>query len=347
MPPLIYTLHSGQLYGTERMALATLAGLHRQYRPVLLAPGGPVHEAAARLGIASHPTDNATQLARRLFILLRGCRQAALMTTGVSHSLIATAAARLTGCRLAHIHVVHGGTEERLSYGRKRLLERLPVTLVAVSGFVRDRLLAHGCDPARIEVIENFHTPATDPVPDRCTAGALSRVAVVSRIDPIKRIDLLLAAVARAPDLQSVTFDLFGRGSDFDALREAARPMSNIRFHGFVPDVAQRLPGYDLLLHTCAEEPFGLAILEAMSARVPVLVPNAGGAGSLVEDGITGFCFPANCAGGLARRLTELGGLSPDIRARIAAAAEQGLHTRFAAPRGITRYADLLERVAA
>ena len=39
--PLVYALHSGNLYGTERMALATLQGLRDRFDPVLLAPPGP------------------------------------------------------------------------------------------------------------------------------------------------------------------------------------------------------------------------------------------------------------------------------------------------------------------
>ena len=50
----------------------------------------------------------------------------------------------------------------------------------------------------------------------------------------------------------------------------------------------------DLLVHTCAEEPFGLVVLEAFAAGVPVLVPNAGGSASLVCDGDTGFHFAAS-----------------------------------------------------
>jgi hypothetical protein len=51
---LLYLLHSGNLYGTERMALVTLEGLRDQLQPVLFAPPGPVHAAAQAAGIATH-----------------------------------------------------------------------------------------------------------------------------------------------------------------------------------------------------------------------------------------------------------------------------------------------------
>jgi len=345
MRTLIYTLHSGQLFGTERMALATVAGLQDRYRPVLLAPAGPVHAAAAALGIETRVIHSVRQQAHTYLSLLRGKGQAWLMTTGVSQSLLAAAIAPLARCRLAHIHMVHGGTNERLSYGRKRLLGPLQIKLVAVSGFVRERLLAHGCRDDSITVIENFVTESLPLTPQRAQPDDVARIAVVSRIDPIKRIDLLLSAISREPALQRLQFDLYGSGSELERLREAAETMPNVRFMGFVPDAAQRLADYDLLLHTCPEEPFGLALLEAMARRVPVLAPSSGGAGALIKDERDGFHFAANCPGRLAQRLLEVATLPVARRAQVAEAAFQLLVTRFSAQRGLTDYRNLLEEM--
>lgn len=343
MRTLIYVLHSGQLFGTERMALATVSGLTDRYRPVLLAPEGPIHARAAQAGIESRVFRTFRQQAELFASLLRGQREAWLMTTGVSQSLLAAPIAAMMRCTLAHLHMVHGGTDERLSYGRKRLLEHLPVRLVAVSRFVRERLLAHGCHADRIAVIENFTTESLPDTESRTQSAKLSRVAMVSRIDPIKRVDLLLSAVSREPELQRLQFDLYGSGSDLDRLRAAAEVLPNVRFKGFVADAAQQLSHYDLLVHTCPEEPFGLAILEAMARHVPVLVPNAGGAGELVRNEVDGFHFAANCPGRLAQRLREIADLPAHRRADIADAAFRNLSTRFSSQRGLADYRALLE----
>ena len=50
MIPLLYSLHSGNLYGTERMALATAQALGPEFQVVIIAPEGPVHAEAQRLG---------------------------------------------------------------------------------------------------------------------------------------------------------------------------------------------------------------------------------------------------------------------------------------------------------
>lgn len=346
MRPIIYILHSGNLYGTERMALATMIGLQAPHQGLLLAPPGPVHEEALALNVPSRTFRNVAELFRHLSNTFRQHRELNLFATGVSHSLIAHILANLFACRLHHLHVVHGGTDERLSYGRKALLNHLPITLVAVSGFVRERLLAHGCRAERIQVIENFLPSIGAIKPRTMPIAAIKRVAILSRIDPIKRVGLLLDAIERCPKLCSLQFDIFGEGSEYTALELRGKAFSNVRFHGYQPSAAARLTDFDLLLHTCAEEPFGLAILEAMASDVPVLVPSAGGASSLVENWRTGFQFPANCSGGLANTLEKILGLSGSTLASVTIAARREIETRFSSQRGLSAYAKLLEELS-
>jgi glycosyltransferase involved in cell wall biosynthesis len=342
MTPIVYILHSGNLYGTERMALATMAGLRQQGHGLLLAPSGPVHAEALALGISSQVFRSSGELLRRLTPVMRKHPELNLIATGVSHSLVAHALSRMLACRLNHLHVVHGGTDEKLSYGRKSLLNRLPVTLVAVSGFVRERLLAHGCRAERIQVVENFLPVTVHRQRGAGEIASIRRVAIVSRVDPIKRVSLVLDAIERRPALQAVQFEVFGEGGEFHVLKQRSAALPNVHLHGYQPDAAQRLADYDLLLHTCAEEPFGLAILEAMASGIPVLVPNAGGAGALVEDERTGFHFPANCSGGLANRLETLRGVATTTLASVTAAAQREMRARFSPERGLAQYADLL-----
>jgi len=135
---------------------------------------------------------------------------------------------------------------------------------------------------------------------------------------------------------------VFGEGSEFDALRQRTMAIPNVQLHGYQSDAANRLAEFDLLLHTCAEEPFGLAILEAMDSGIPVLVPNAGGAGALIEDERTGFHFPANCSGGLANRLEGIVHKTHLTLAAMTTAAQHEIETRFSPARGLRQYAGLL-----
>jgi hypothetical protein len=64
--PLLYALHSGNLYGTERVALATAAELTHTFIPTMFAPPGPALVAAESLGLASRPCTNLREFAWQL-----------------------------------------------------------------------------------------------------------------------------------------------------------------------------------------------------------------------------------------------------------------------------------------
>jgi glycosyltransferase involved in cell wall biosynthesis len=351
LPKLAYILHSGQLFGTERMALATLEALRGQFDGLLIAPPGPVHDAAHAAGLPSRLAQSRWAM---LIILLRHLLKhphSALMTTGVWQAIAGRWLQRLCGGRGAHLHMVHGGTDELLSYGRKRLLAGLQIQQVAVSDFVRQRLLAHGVPAARIQVIHNFLPPpvAAQGAPirrARFEQDGLRRVLMLTRLDRIKRVGLLLDALDRTPELAGLRFDVYGSGEEAELLRQRARKHPNVHLHGFVADAAQALAAADLLLHTCPEEPFGLVLLEAFEAGVPVLVPNSGGAAEIVRHADNGWHFNANDAVALGQRLLQLSRVSAAELNRRASAGRRSLEQDFNPQRLLPRYVQLLRGAA-
>lgn len=338
---LVYLLHSGQLFGTERMALATLQALRGEYAPLLIAPPGPVHAAAQDLGIPSRVMRHRMGLLLTLFVQLLRDRRSSLFTTSIWHSFMGSLLQALLLARGAHVHVVHGGTAERLSYGRKRLLLPLGVRLVAVSDFVAERLQAHGVPADRIEVVCNF-LPGSPPAQRPPFMGqGVRRVLMLSRLDRIKRVGLLFDALDAEPALGALHFDIYGSGEELHALRQRAMRHANVTLHGFVPDAASALSRADLLLHTCPEEPFGLVLLEAFAAGVPVLVANAGGAGSMVRNGVNGWHFGANDPHLLAQRLLELSQTPAGVLNEYVSAARASLRNEFDPENQTARYAAL------
>ena len=347
--PLVYALHSGNLYGTERMALATLEGLRDRFAPVLLAPPGPALTEAARLGIPGEPFVSPGEFARRLRPWLARHQRVAFVATGVVHSLAFLALNLGYRRKAVHLHLVHGGADERLSYGRKRLLNPTSAVLVAVSDFVRERLIANGAAPGKIRVIENFLTDErvrTAPRRPPFTTDGVRQVVIVSRIDPIKRVDLLLDALDRHPELGALSFRILGSGWELDRLRaRAAARHPQVTFVGFTETVAEELAAADLLLHLCPSEPFGLAMLEAMAAGVPVLVPDTGGAALLVEEGVSGSHFRADDAEALAARLREVQAAPVALLNRWVAGGDRALSTRFSQTERLADYERLLAEV--
>jgi glycosyltransferase involved in cell wall biosynthesis len=344
--PLLYALHSGMLYGTERMALYTIHGLADQFNATVFAPPGPLHQECQRLGISAMRFSGAKEFSRALRPFLSNNKQLAFIATGVMHSLVCLGWNALYQRRISHLHLVHGGAEERLSYGRKRLLNHTPVRFVAVSQYVRERLVANGVRRGQITVIENFMPDvAVHSFPRRkpFAQSGIQRIAVVSRCDPEKRLDLLFDAMERYPQLHKMRVHIYSTGHQLEAFRSRAeRSGVPIVMEGFRTDVAQQLALSDLLIHTCPVEPFGLAILEAMAAHVPVLTPDAGGAGSLIQPEVSGFHFAANNPDDLAAKISYIDSLPAERLNQITSNADGLFQTRFSEKDRIGDYRDLL-----
>ena len=349
--PLVYALHSGNLYGTERMALYTASALADRFDTTVLAPPGPVHAEAARLGFRSRSFEGARQFAFELRRHIASTPKLAFLATGVMHSLACLAWNLTYRRRIAHLHLVHGGADERLSYGRKRILNGSPVRFVAVSKYVRERLIANGVRPKQITVVENFMTDCAlkkSTVRKPFSEAGVRRIAVISRLDPEKRVDLLVEALEKNPDLRRLEISIFGTGWDSEVLQKrAAASALNVTFEGFRKDVAERLAASDLLVHLCPVEPFGLAVLEAMAAHVPVLVPDSGGAALLIESGRSGFTFEANNSASLAEAIRGVDALEPSALNKIILNARRLLETRFSEHERIADYRRLLMEVLA
>ncbi len=344
--PMVYLLHSGNLFGTERMALETLAALP-EYRPVVVCPPGPLQTLTAERGIETLLCTSRLAWAGAIFRLFRRNRRLICLSTSLTQVLWIVLANLCFRRSLTHLHLVHGGADERDSYSRKYLLNRLPLVQVAVSGFVRERLIHYGVRPDRIQVVGNFLSAATlaaIPPHDHWGPPPRRRGVLVSRLVPDKRVDLLLEALARHPDLRSFSFDVFGTGGQLETLRQrAAESNLPVHFHGFAADVQQRLHAYDFLLHLNGREPFGMVLLEAMAAGIPVVVPDRGGPSEIVQDGHNGLTFAADDADALAAALRRLAALGLTELDQLLGHARTTLTQTYGQASQIARYREVIE----
>jgi glycosyltransferase involved in cell wall biosynthesis len=309
--PLLYILHSSKLHGTERMALDTAQGLKDEMLPILFGPPGPAMEEAEKLGFEAVRFRGAKDFAKKLKPFLSKFKSMTFVATGVSQSAVCLALNILYRRKVDHFQIVHGGSSDQGSYGRKKWLNHTGVRFIAVSDWTKQKLVSYGTKANLVEVVENSLPPdriAAFPKRAKYDKPGIRNVITVSRVDPMKRIDTLLDALDLKPkELSDISFTIYGIGGEFGKLKDrAAAAHRNVHFPGYSSDIPNLMSQADLLLHTSPEEPFGLVILEAMAANLAILCADAAGPGTIVKDGINGFKFRPSDPAHLAERLCEL-----------------------------------------
>lgn len=112
-----------------------------------------------------------------------------------------------------------------------------------------------------------------------------------------KGIQDLIAAVALLPQsiLADLKIDVYGEG-DYQTILEGLidhfKLHNNFVFKGSVPNLYAIYHQYDYLLQPTHMECFSLAILESLSANVPVITTPVGGNEEVVKNGINGYILP-------------------------------------------------------
>lgn len=195
---------------------------------------------------------------------------------------------------------------------------------VAISESAGRDLVARGVPASRVRVILPGVVPPAFAVDT--TAPRPPRVAYVGRLEHYKRIDVFLGAMARvAADVPTLEVVVIGRGTAQRRLEALAGELgltARTRFTGFLPDAERDalLATVRVCVHPSVKEGFGLTVLEANAAGVPVVASDVMGLGDSVRDGETGYLVPSGNADRFAERVTAL--LVDDaLAARMSAAA--------------------------
>lgn len=244
---------------------------------------------------------------------------------------------------------VSRGFRTRLLYGR--LLRRT----VAISPAVAARLRQAGVPAGRLHTIPSAVDPETlVPVSER----RVTRAAAGLKDEPLllvaaalvrrKGIDVLLDALARLAERgHRPPLWVAGDGPERASLQRASETMGlsgQVRFLGRRDDVADLLAACDVFVLPSRREGLGVAALEAMAARRPVVASRVGGLAEAVADGRTGLLVapedPASLADALERLLSDA-----DLRRRLGDAGPARIAEGFLAEQMAGAYEALYRAV--
>jgi L-malate glycosyltransferase len=226
---------------------------------------------------------------------------------------------------------------------------------LAISGAVRDRLVADGIPRGKVEVVHegvdvervvalphgNLHAalflPTHAPV-----VGNIG--ALVAQKDQHTLIEAAAIVVKQVPDAR---FVILGEGELRPQLEEQIKRLHlerHVFLAGFRPDVLELLKDVDVFALSSTHEGMCTSLVDAMAAEKPAVATAVGGVPEVLADGETGFLVPAHDASRLAGRIVHL--LKNDaLRARMGTAALERARRLFTVERMVEETAAAYARL--
>jgi len=181
-----------------------------------------------------------------------------------------------------------------------------------------------GVDPAQ------FPARARDADTQAIVLGTIKALETQYGIDTFLRaVQIVLAQLRRThPDIADrIKVRIYGKGQEHAKLEALTRELGiaeQVTFAGFishekVPDALNEL---DVYVALSRRDSFGVAILEACSCSVPVVVSSADGPAEIVNDQESGFIVPVDDPGFAAARILDLV-LDPALRTKLGRGGRQ------------------------
>ncbi len=359
--PIVQLTSSGDMGGTERMALELAARLDRKiFYPIVLCliGGETLIEECRRRGVEAehlhcrHPLD--WRAWKRYVIILRTRRVALVHLYGLRANIPGRYRARRAGVRCVVAGIRSTDPWRRWYHvWLDRWTARYVDAFVSNSEAGRQAAIQREHIPGdRIHVIPNG---VEMPPVSSFDAAALRRkfglseqagpvLAMVANLGPEKRHrDLIDAVGLLAADFPHLVVLCAGRDEMAGAnQRYAAGRGVDARFRwlGRVDNVAEVFATADFAVLPSSHEGMPASVLEAMAMGKAVIASDVGGIPEMIQNNETGLLIPPLQPAVLAEAIRKLASDSA-LRERLAKAAQRTVEARFSMARMVERIQDL------
>jgi glycosyltransferase involved in cell wall biosynthesis len=168
------------------------------------------------------------------------------------------------------------------------------------------------------------------------------RIGFIGRLDPVKRVDDLVSAISLLPE--EVTLDIYGEGPErrqIESLIQRLKLDRRVTMHGSVDGAGAALASIDLLVLPSDAEGFGLVLIEAMAAGVPVIGTNVPGIRDVIVDGVSGILTPPRNQKALSEKIAMIFS-DVSVREKLAAGGKLCVQRRFSWPTVYPQYRSLI-----
>jgi len=191
----------------------------------------------------------------------------------------------------------------------------------------KSRVIPTGIDPAKYSDPERVNPPVT--------------ITYVGRLESVKGVDDFLAAAAPlTEEYPNVKVQVAGNYEEGNPL--VRQYEKQVHFLGLRDDVPQILAATDIFALASYSEGLSNAVMEAMASGCAPVVSDVGGNRYLIQNGISGFLFPAGDREALRSHLKRLLD-DPAKRRAIGKAARERIDAEFSWEKIGKLYSELLE----
>ncbi len=309
MTNILYGRTDLKMAGPGIVILKTATAMvKRGHKVTVVSSGGTLHEAFVHAGIRSCVVDELAFDRRRLLDLIRAvfATRDVIIANNIEvihgHNLLSTLImylGALISCKKVLVYTtVHG-------VGKESFFKFAPGKLVAVSKFVQSNLINAGISHSKIKVIYNGfidlkNTPKTPMLLKQFDypKGYRLNIISVAMMTKFKGHKRLIEAFSKVLNVhQNIHLTLVGDGDCKSALMKDVERLAiseKVTFAGIRNDVPKLLCDSHLFVHLPDYETFGMVVLEAMAAGLPVVASNVGGIPELIVSGKSGYLVDNN-----------------------------------------------------
>ena len=318
----------GEIGGAERELLTIASSLaRRDYKPVVMCPSaGPFQHELATRGIETREGQfPAWRKVKGFFHRGEAVRSLQTVIAAERPSLIHVndiwwVPQTLRACRGLSINIVaHVRQEIEPPKVQQYELDRVDL-VIAVSHHIQRALEGGGVPKDRLRTI--YSGLDIDRIPRHLDGAEVRRqlglpaaafvLGTVANLFPRKGYEVMLNAMpmvmAEVPEAHYLIIGTGDKayGQGLKTLVKELDLEECVHFVGFQQSVYPVLAALDLYVHPALMEGFGIAVLEAMAMRKPVVATSTGGVPEIVQHGETGLLVPPGDPDALAQAVMSL-----------------------------------------
>jgi glycosyltransferase involved in cell wall biosynthesis len=367
---VLHVIHSSELSGPQRHLLDIVKSIDKDRFSVEVAcPEGWLSKELEKNNVKIHRIELKDGFSINSFLFLYRITKkgdydiihAHMGRTGLYAKLVGVVMGKpviLTEHLVAHDHLwIKNPLKRRLHLMGHKLSNRMAKIIIAVSGVTRDAYIERqGVSSDKIIIMYNFVdtdivASEDDVLKVRHEFGINKDdfvVGFVGRLDWRKGLKTIVDA---AEGLKRVKFLIVGDGDARDDLKAEIKRKGidkDFILTGLRKDVPALMKAMDIFVFptTAPYESFGIVVIEAMAACIPVIASDIGPLREIINDGETGILIPPKNRQALRSAIERLM-RDKDLMKKLADNGTKTVHERFSLKKRIIEIEEVYERILA